>query len=320
MPTINIDIKNKIATADETEYICGNDDFIVAFAFDAEWDEHPTKTARFVWDKGYQDIVFQGSQCEVPVISNTGTILCGVFTGNLKTTTPAMIRAKKSILCGNPPPAEATPTVFEQMLTLFNAGLDESRANVAAAEAYAKEAAGYADFDWFPRFWHEQYEGVVISEWTLDWVGTYGVTVNGTVYDKGSERLNLGDTVVVYWDGEAFECMVKEYVYSSNARNVYIGNFGMKHNVDGMDTEEPFYISLVDASGNGQFVIFPQTLGEHTFSVYAVEKKNLLPDKFLSGTVVKNGDKELILASPDGTRFKITVNNDGTLAAAAVNE
>lgn len=141
MPVINIEIKNKIAlNPANAEYICGNADFLIDFAFDAEWDAYVTKTARFVWNSGYQDIVFQGNQCEVPVISNTATILCGVFAGDLHTTTPALIRAQKSILCGNSPPAAPAPDVYAQMVALFNAGLDESRVNANRAET-AKTAA-----------------------------------------------------------------------------------------------------------------------------------------------------------------------------------
>lgn len=121
MPNIKITVKNKIATNPEsTEYICGNSDFVIDFDFDAEWDAYETKTARFIYGGGYQDIIFQGSQCAVPVISNTNTILCGVYAGDLHTTTPALIRARKGILCGNSAPADPAPDVYAQMMEILN--------------------------------------------------------------------------------------------------------------------------------------------------------------------------------------------------------
>lgn len=121
MSNIKITVKNKIATNPEsTEYICGNSDFVIDFDFDAEWDAYETKTARFIYGGGYQDIIFQGSQCAVPVISNTNTILCGVYAGDLHTTTPALIRARKGILCGNSAPADPPPDVYAQMMEILN--------------------------------------------------------------------------------------------------------------------------------------------------------------------------------------------------------
>ena len=120
--TINVTVKNKIA-ANMTEnvlYICGNSDFVINFDFDAEWDEFDTKTARFITDdRTYQDIVFQGSQCQIPIISDTYKIRVGVFAGNLRTTTSATISAKKSILCGNGSPAAPSDDVYNQIMELI---------------------------------------------------------------------------------------------------------------------------------------------------------------------------------------------------------
>lgn len=110
--TINIIIKDKIAKAPKDAlYICGNSDFVINFVFDDEWTEFTKKTARFVYNGEYKDIEFEGNSCPVPVISNTHSIKVGVFAGNLRTTTPAYIGAKKSILCESvsPPHSGAYP-------------------------------------------------------------------------------------------------------------------------------------------------------------------------------------------------------------------
>lgn len=118
---INITVKNKIAMrTNDTIYVCGNSDFVLAFDFDEEWNEFFTKTARFIYGGQYQDIIFQGNQCPVPVISNAYNINVGVFAGDLRTTTPAHISAKKSILCGNGSPAAPPEDVYAQIMDLLN--------------------------------------------------------------------------------------------------------------------------------------------------------------------------------------------------------
>lgn len=141
MPNINIAVKNKIARqTNETEYICGNSDFLIDFAFDSEWDAYEKKIARFVYNGAFQEVVFTGNRCEVPIISNTNTILCGVYAGELKTTTPALIPAKKSILCGTPAPAPSTPDVFTQIVALLNMN-DTVQRNAEAAALSEKNAS-----------------------------------------------------------------------------------------------------------------------------------------------------------------------------------
>lgn len=140
MPNINIRIKNKIATADRTVYICGNSDYVAVFDFDSEWDAYETKTARFSYSGQYTDVVFTGNQCEFPVISNTFSFNVGVFAGDLHTTTAAYIPCKKSILCGNGTPAAPTEDVYSQIMELLNeAGTVDPDAIAAAVEAYLTE-------------------------------------------------------------------------------------------------------------------------------------------------------------------------------------
>lgn len=120
MKTIKVTVRDKIALASAVEYVCGNSDFVVEFDFDAEWDAHDIKTARFVYNGTYTDVVFSGNQCPVPVISNTAAVKIGVFAGNLQTTTPAYVDAKKSILCENGAPADPPADVYNQIIDLAN--------------------------------------------------------------------------------------------------------------------------------------------------------------------------------------------------------
>jgi len=118
---ISVAVRNKIASyPGKTAYVCGNSDFVVVFDFDEEWGEFPEKTARFIHSGEHTDVVFEGNRCAIPIISNTLTIKVGVFAGDLRTTTPAYIPARKSILCGGGAPAAPANDVYNQLMELIN--------------------------------------------------------------------------------------------------------------------------------------------------------------------------------------------------------
>lgn len=118
--TINVSVQNKIAMADGTIYICGNSDYTVEFDFDREWDAYEYKTARFQYGTSHIDILFAGNQCPVPILSNLYDFKIGVFAGDLSTTTPATVYAKKSILCSGGSPQAPSMDVYHQILALLN--------------------------------------------------------------------------------------------------------------------------------------------------------------------------------------------------------
>lgn len=135
---IPVSVHRKIARNEgKLTYVCGNSDYVIEFSFDEDWDGLDVKTARFISNGTVADVVFTGNRCEMPVISNTYTIEVGVFSGNLKTTTPAVIMATKSILCGEGVPADPMPDVYAQVMELLN---DSSTSAVAAAKDAAESA------------------------------------------------------------------------------------------------------------------------------------------------------------------------------------
>ena len=104
-----INVANKIATVvDAPVIICGNSDYVIDFTFDSEWDDYEEKTARFKFKKdgkqGYIDVLFSGTQCNVPILSNIDVVEIGVYAGNLSTTTGAKVDCERSILCGGNTP------------------------------------------------------------------------------------------------------------------------------------------------------------------------------------------------------------------------
>lgn len=122
MKVLKIPVVDKIAQSIDDCIVCGNNDYIIEFALDDEWNAERVKTARFIFNGDVVDVVFEGDSVEVPIIKNSTILAVGVFAGNLRTTTPALIRCKKSILCEDGLPPDPTPDVYAQIMELLNKG------------------------------------------------------------------------------------------------------------------------------------------------------------------------------------------------------
>lgn len=144
---IAVSVKNKIATAaKDALYVCGNSDYIIRFDFDDEWTAEEVKTARFNYGLNRADIVFTGNVCPVPVIANATHFYVGVYAGDLHTTTPAYVSARKSILCGGMLPPPPPPDVYTQILAMLREGVSKEELEQAVEEALA-EAKESGQFD-----------------------------------------------------------------------------------------------------------------------------------------------------------------------------
>ena len=119
---IDVTIKNKKAFLPVPAVIvCGNKDYKINFSFDEEWESRNVKTARFFFNGKYEEVVFTGNICDVPVLSNTTGVYIGVFSGDIYTTTPAYIPCDKSILClGGSAHAEPPKDVYNEIIELIN--------------------------------------------------------------------------------------------------------------------------------------------------------------------------------------------------------
>ena len=139
---INVIIADKHALAMPHEpLVCGNNDYVIEFKFDEEWDDHPTKTARFIFDdRSYIDVVFSDNLCPVPVLSNTHEVLVGVFAGNLKTTTPAYLRSQRSVLCYGGEKAEVSQELYDQIMQYVNEAEVRVKSDAQTASEKAQEA------------------------------------------------------------------------------------------------------------------------------------------------------------------------------------
>lgn len=116
---IQIRVRNKIAERlDTTQLVCGNN-YTVSFDFDSEWTDN-TKTMRVRNGSTYTDVVFSGTSANLPIIEQGLIVEVGVFSGNLRTTTPAILRFAESIRSRNGAPVTPTPSVYEQIMTALN--------------------------------------------------------------------------------------------------------------------------------------------------------------------------------------------------------
>ena len=136
---IEINIKEKRAQAlGSPVIVCGNTDNEIEFTFDDEWAASHGKTARFVYiqqgEVKHTDVMFNGNKCGVPLLSNTREVSVGVFSGALKTTTPARIPCERSILCGTSTPEAPTPSQYDQIVALLNEQAQALQDSIALAQ------------------------------------------------------------------------------------------------------------------------------------------------------------------------------------------
>lgn len=131
MPNLNLMVNDK--RADGTGVIvCGNSDYTITWALDAEWLEYDTKTMRVCLADGtYIDTVFSGRVCPVPVLTVPGWVSIGLFAGNIRTSTPATLISVEAITTAAGTPADPPEDVYNQLMERLNsmgAGLTDENA------------------------------------------------------------------------------------------------------------------------------------------------------------------------------------------------
>lgn len=147
---ITIKVRNKIATVDGNEMVVNNNNnYILKFDFDSEWDAYPAKTARFVYatdcKKKYIDVPFgSNNECVFPIIKDATYLYVGVYTGNLRTSTPASLTVLKSILDGSPVHEDPPEDVYNQILELIREGaiVGPTGAAIVSTEYIGKDQHG----------------------------------------------------------------------------------------------------------------------------------------------------------------------------------
>lgn len=116
MPDIHISVREKLAQQEDTTvYVCGSGDYRVVFDFDEEWDPEGMKTARFQTENVFEDVLFYGSSCPVPVIGYARRLEVGVYAQNVRTTTPARVALREGVRSRWGPPEDPAPSLYDQL-------------------------------------------------------------------------------------------------------------------------------------------------------------------------------------------------------------
>ena len=104
MPTVHINVKNRVATVNgDGRIINGNSDYNIEFNFDAEWADLNNKIGIFAYNDAaahkwaYQPVLFSGNTCAVPILRDIHCVYVGVTAGNVRVTTPAKVQCWLSI-------------------------------------------------------------------------------------------------------------------------------------------------------------------------------------------------------------------------------
>lgn len=104
MPTIHINVKNRVATVNgDSRIINGNNDYNIEFDFDTEWADLNNKIGIFAYNDAaahkwsYQTVMFSGNTCAVPILRDIHCVYVGVTAGNVRVTTPAKVQCRLSI-------------------------------------------------------------------------------------------------------------------------------------------------------------------------------------------------------------------------------
>lgn len=167
MPTINVTVRNRIATAQRWQcIICGNSDYIVDFDLDDEWNDMPNKVAVFVTNtRGnirHERVLFDGSTCGIPVLRGVNMVDIGIEAGDIRTTTPAHVKCEACITDRAGMPQEPENNVYGQILAMTTdiaqaviAASEQAESAQTAASAAARDAqamAGTFDFTGYMRY------------------------------------------------------------------------------------------------------------------------------------------------------------------------
>lgn len=156
MPTIHINVKNRVATANgDSRIINGNSDYNIEFDFDAEWADLNNKIGIFAYNDAaahkwaYQTVMFSGNTCAVPILRDIHCVYVGVTAGNVRVTTPAKVQCRLSISdyadTEEPPSADIWGQILAKLDEL-QTEIDEIKAGGGATPDWAQNdpnGAGY---------------------------------------------------------------------------------------------------------------------------------------------------------------------------------
>lgn len=141
MSNIHISIRDKLPQYEPATLICGNSDYRIVWELDGEWAAYDTKTMRVCLADGtYQDVLFQGTEAALPVLTVPGWISVGLYAGDVHTSQGAELRVLPSITTAGGVAAAPAEDVYNQIMGLLNSTQGLSARQIAALDALFKIA------------------------------------------------------------------------------------------------------------------------------------------------------------------------------------
>lgn len=288
---IEIIVREKVARlANKHDFaVCGNSDYRIKFDFDSEWDAYEVKTARFKYNGTYTDVVFNGCECPMPIITSAFRVEVGVYAGDLRTTSCAVLPLKKSILCGSETESKESQEIKDSINKILKEKIDSPQKAVVGEVLTVEEV----DEDGKPTKWktapaaaeQKQADWGQNDETAADFVknrpcytewkaGTYfDVTLDKETATQGGVFFYRIDDNEINYDmldktdnqlfvrGRKYNIVFDGVTYTSTAGNDMIGN-GHLYYDELEDNGMPFVLS----AGNG-VTLACKTAGEHSIKV-----------------------------------------------------
>lgn len=200
MTELKIAVRNKRASGTGT-IVCGNNDYMVIWDLDREWDPFNTKTMRVQLPNGtHQDVVFTGDSAVLPVQNIAGWVSIGLFAGDIHTSRGTDFLVEDAITTVDGPPAAPETDVYAQIMSKLNELSAVDTADIVrVVEDYQKEHLtvvsmraedGYIQFSADGELW----ENMVALE---DLRGVSGNTpIKGTDYWTAADKQEIVNSVI----------------------------------------------------------------------------------------------------------------------------
>jgi hypothetical protein len=190
--------------------------------------------------------------------------------------------------------------------------------HLAAGMAEAVKMSATFDKDFFETIERADDPYTIVEDIIIplgDYYFNSSTSVNGAqkayqfIDDTGTyyREFKSGTLCSVLWQGKMYECVYERSYYGNEG---FIGNKSILSS-SMEDTGEPFVIHFYQAL-NRMEIRTNSLLESRTYTIKAyIPKMTITP---------LHGATSLILLSPGGKRFKITVSDNGTLSTAEVTE
>lgn len=263
MKILHISVQDKIAIYQKRDgdIVGGNSDYQVKFTFDDEWDAHTEKTARFIVNGQFTDVEFTGDTCQVPIITSADSVSVGVYAGDLCTTTPATIPAKRSILCES-----ASPSV-ENDEYYGNKAKEAAELAVEAVERATEEALGAIEDKM--DITQPKTEDLMVNVY-----GNNYVSATGSINDSGS------------WTSYIILDTYEKIIFAGYTNDTSLHLIGFFSSTT--PSRDTFISGLTpeayDPSNYYKFTVTPDIIPEGTKSIVACSRTATGPDTMLTGT------------------------------------